>query len=219
MLFQQLYKYLIVNMANTNIKHLFFDIGGVILTNGWDRDHRIATAERFGLTVSTLQTRHYSLAGDFETGRVRLEEYLDRVVFYKPRDFSRQDFIEAMQQSTAVIPGRVEVLQELKDQGHCQMYSLNNESFDLNMYRIEHFGLRNYIHHFFSSCFLGAKKPDELIFERVKNITQFDPQTCLFIDDRKANTEAAERCGFNVFHLNEGMDLREGLIERGVLRI
>lgn len=193
------------------IKHLFFDLGGVILTNGWDRHCRAATAKRFGLTVDTLQARHYNLAGDFETGRLRLDEYLDRVVFYKPRDFSREEFREAMKESSAVLGNSIELLEQLKAAGHCRMYTLNNESLDLNLYRIEAFGLRNYFHHFFSSCFLGAKKPDEIIFRKVKWITQFDPGACLFIDDRKGNAEAAERCGFKSIHLQDHNHLEEHL--------
>lgn len=199
------------------IKHLFFDLGGVILTNGWDRHCRAATAERFGLTVDTLQARHYNLAGDFETGRLRLDEYLDRVVFYKPRDFSRADFKVAMQASSEILGNSLELLDRLKAGGHCRMYTLNNESLDLNLYRIEKFGLRNYFHHFFSSCFLGAKKPDEIIFEKVKWITQFNPAECLFIDDRKGNAEAAQRCGFQVVHLKEHDGLEDHLKEFDLL--
>lgn len=199
------------------IKHLFFDLGGVILTNGWDRHCREATAERFGLTVDTLQARHYNLAGDFETGRLRLDEYLDRVVFYKDRDFSREDFKVAMTSSSAVLGNSLEILDKLLAAGHYRMYTLNNESLDLNLFRIEEFGLRKYFHHFFSSCFLGAKKPDEIIFEKVKWITQFDPADCLFIDDRKGNAEAARRCGFHAVHLEDHTRLEDHLREYGLL--
>ncbi len=203
----------IVQQLSRPVRHLFFDLGGVVLTNGWDRHCRERVAADFGLDYDQFNARHYDVVAAFETGDMRINAYLDKTVFYKERDFSRDVFIDAMKGASARFDSSFTVLDQLKTADTHGLYSLNNESFDLNLYRIDHFGLRHYFDYFFSSCFLGAKKPDPLIFQRVLYITQFRAEECLFVDDRVGNAEAAAAQGFQAIHLAEVEKLGEELAD------
>src|SRR4051812_33734 len=73
---------------------IFFDIGGVFLTNGWDRPARERTTVHFGIASEEFEARHRAAVDDFETGRLGLDAYLDRTVFHQPRTFARDAVIQ-----------------------------------------------------------------------------------------------------------------------------
>ncbi|NND04022.1 MAG: HAD-IA family hydrolase [Acidimicrobiia bacterium] len=197
------------------IKTIFFDIGGVILTNGWDRHQRRATAEEFGLDYEEFQDRHDFVAHDFETGQMDLQEYLTRTVFYRERDFSRAAFTASVFAHSQELPGSLALLDEL-GATNLQLASLNNESREINEHRIHSFGLHKTMSLFLSSCYLGVKKPEDAIYELALQITQRRPEECVFIDDRELNLECAGDLGIHGL-LFEGVDkLRSGLTDRGV---
>lgn len=200
----------------SDITTLFWDIGGVVLTNGWDHEGRRTVAERFGLDYEELEHRHTPLLQDFECGRMPLEEYLKRTVFYTPRPFTLEEFRSAMTQLSAPLDDRLQILRAIADGGQHQMGMLNNESLELNQYRIRKFELRAYFDVFCSSCFLGARKPDEEIYRRALQIVQRDPGQCIFIDDRPENLEAPRRLGMYVIHCRETEQLRQELEFLGV---
>ncbi|MGH9483835.1 MAG: HAD family hydrolase, partial [Terriglobales bacterium] len=122
---------------------LFFDIGGVLLTNGWDHAERARAAEHFGLDRADIERRHAPLTEPFECGALSLDAYLTQVVFTGPRPFSREAFIAFMHACSEPMPESLVLLAELKAAG-LRLAALNNEGRDLNRYRIEHFGLRRY---------------------------------------------------------------------------
>jgi putative hydrolase of the HAD superfamily len=200
----------------TEIRALFWDIGGVLLTNGWDRRSRRAAAERFGLDWEEFQDRHELINADFETGRLSLDDYLKRTIFYRPREFSPdevKEFMFAQSQPHAEVRA---VAEALARSGRYLMATLNNESLELNEFRIERFGLRNLFSIFFSSCYLGVHKPDETIYRMALQITQRPPYECLFIDDRELNLECAAQLGMNVLHYEDPASLCDQLAEYGI---
>lgn len=199
------------------ITTIFFDIGGVLLSDGWGHDSRRAAAEKFGLDWDEYTDRHEKVAHAIETNRLSLEQYLDRAVFYRPRSFTRdqfRDFIFAQSQPKL---DSLEIAKELADSGRYFMATINNEIMELNVYRLERFSLRRYFPVFFSSCFLGLRKPDEAIYRTVLQITQRTPQECIFIDDREVNLECPRELGINTILFKDAGKLRQELHKSGVV--
>lgn len=177
------------------ITTLLFDVGGVLLTNGWDRHARRRAVDRFGLDWEDLQDRHERVVDDFEIGGLSLEGYLRRTVFYRDRDFREESFRDFMLAQSKPHADALDFARSLAESGRYLLATLNNESRELNTYRIERYGLRAIFSVFFSSCFMGDRKPDEAIYRRVLEITQCEPVECVFIDDRPVNVEAAADAG------------------------
>lgn len=195
---------------------LFWDVGGVLLTNGWDRTARRQAAQQFHLDWEEFQDRHEMIINDFEIGHLTLEEYLERTVFYRSRPFSQNDFQTFLFAQSQPHPEMLAIVEHLAGSGKYLLATLNNESLELNRYRIEKFRLREYFTIFFSSCFLGMKKPERAIYTMALHITQRTPEECLYIDDRALNLECAQRLGMRTIHYQYPEQLREELCRHGV---
>ena len=199
-----------------NITALFWDIGGVVLSNGWDDTARAEAVRRFSLDPIDFHQRHRRAEGDLETGAITLETYLDQTVFFRERSFTREqfkDFIFA--QSHENKETRV-LLDELTASRRYFLAALNNESEELNVYRIHKFDLARNFAAFFSSCYLRVRKPDPHIYRTVLGITHRTPEECIFIDDRPPNLEPAGALGIGTIHFRSADDLRASLAESGV---
>lgn len=190
---------------------LFFDVGGVLLSNGWDRAERTAASEKFKLDWKEFEDRHELVLHAFETGEMGLDEYLDRVIFYCPRSFSREEFADYIRAQSKELPGTMDVLRRLAQAKKYLISSLNNESREMNAYRIEKFGLRRYFDVFLSSCYLGVRKPDEAIYRRALDITQRKGEECLFIDDRALNLECAAELRMRTIQFKDAAQLEREL--------
>ena len=195
---------------------LFFDLGGVLLTNGWDRHSRRHCVESFGLDYGEFSDRHEFVADAFETGRMTIDEYLDRTVFYRDRSFTREAFREGMVAESQPFPEAFALLDELAACGRYLLATLNNESRELNQSRIDRFDLRRYFTVFFSSGFLGVKKPDQAIYQLALQLTQRSPAECVFIDDRDLNLECAVTEGMRTIHYQDASQLRTELVGLGI---
>ncbi len=200
------------------ITHIFFDIGGVILTNGWDHMNREEAAQAFNYDYKESDKIHAKLADNFDSGFLTLDEYLEKVVFYKKRDFSKERFIEFMKSRSDAYKTTFEVLDKLREQNNYQLSTLNDKSLELNEFRIKNFELNKYFTNFFSSCYLGISKPNKEIFKKMLGITQLNPENCLFIDDREENAEVAKDCGFQVVYLKRVFELENELKNRKILK-
>jgi len=198
------------------ITTVFWDVGGVLLTNGWDTNARRQAAEKYQLNWDDFQERHELISTEFEKGRLTLDEYLECVVFYKSRDFSKETFREFMFHQSQAKNDTLSLLKNLAASGNYQLATLNNESRELNLYRIERFHFQKYFTAFFSSCFLGTKKPEKDIYLAALDITQRAPAECLYIDDRPLNLETAQRLGINTIHFRDVNQLRQDLQSHGV---
>ncbi len=190
---------------------VLFDIGGVLGSNGWDREQRTKVLSRFGVNVDDFQYRHEETIGDLESGRITLDEYLDVTVFCAPRGFSREEFKQAMFAESEPWPASIAVARELARRGEARLATLNNESAELNEHRIDVFGLREIFPVFFSSCWMGVRKPTHAIYQRVVGMTQTDPRRTVFIDDREQNLSPAAAMGFQTLRFRDADRLRSDL--------
>jgi putative hydrolase of the HAD superfamily len=193
---------------------LFWDVGGVLLTNAWDHDERALAFERFHLDKTDFETRHQAVVVEFEQGKVSLDEYLGQTVFHQPRAFTREDFKAYMLSLSKPKPEVLELAHALANR--YLMATINNESRELNEYRIRQCGLLQIFDLFVSSCYVGLRKPDEKIYRLALDLIQKSPEECCFIDDRPANIEAAAKVGMRTVLMRGLGPLKEGLQKLGV---
>src|SRR5262249_41567491 len=194
----------------------FLDIGGVILTNGWDRGSRRAAADTFQFDWEEFQDRHELTFPAFDSGNVTLEEYLDRTLFYRHRPFSRDAFRDFMFAQSKEYPQSRALLDKLARSGKYFIGAINNEPLELNEFRIQSFQLRRDFQVFFSSCYVHSRKPEELIYRVALRVTQRPPDQCVFIDDRPLNLESPRKLGMNVIHYQDAQQLRVDLQKYGI---
>jgi putative hydrolase of the HAD superfamily len=199
-----------------SVNTLFWDNGGVILTNGWDRDSRRKAVEKFGLDWTEFEDRHELMLNAFEEGRLSLDDYLKRTVFYRERAFTREQFKEFMFEQSQAFPESMVFLGSLARTRRYAMATLNNESLEINEYRVQKFKLRDYFEVFFSSCYLGVRKPDREIYEIALKITQCAPQETVLIDDRALNLECAREVGIQTIQFKSVEQLSADLAKLGV---
>jgi len=198
------------------IEMLFWDNGGVILTNGWDRSSRRKAVHHFHLDWEDFADRHELMLNAFETGEASLDQYLQRTVFYRPRSFTTDEFKTFMFSQSQPLPESLDFLAQLARTRRCSMAALNNESREINEYRITKFNLRNYFKSFFSSCYLHLRKPDAEIYRRALEITQLKPKACVMIDDRDLNLECARELGMQTIQFQNAAQLRDELARLGI---
>jgi len=193
------------------ISHIFFDIGGVLGSNGWDREQRESAVNHFGLNPEDFQWRHEEVVGEWEEGRLTLDEYLDIAIFYSERDFSREQFKDFMRSQSVPNEAAISIARALALEPRYTLMTLNNESEDLNIDRIDRFGISEIFEAFISSCWLGVRKPIRRFYNRALGIAHADPRCSLFIDDRQQNLTPAKSLGMNVLLFQSADQLRSDL--------
>jgi putative hydrolase of the HAD superfamily len=176
----------------------------------------MAALKHFRLDEEEFHSRHEMVISSFERGKISLDEYLDRTVFYRDRPFSRDEFRDYMFSLSQVMPEVLAYARTLADSHKYFMGTINNESRELNLYRIEKFGLREIFRLFVSSCFVGLRKPESGIYRLAIEITQINPEECCFIDDRELNLECAAKLGMRTIQMQTLDQLREELGKLGV---
>jgi len=198
-------------MLLPQISAIFWDVGGVLLTNAWDRSQRERALEQFRLDQAEFLDRHEMLVSSLERGKIGFDEYLDRTIFYRSRPFAREvfkDYVFSLSQPHREV---LAVAEQLAKSGKYFMATINNESKELNQYRIQTFGLREIFSVFVSSCFVGLRKPEDGIYRLALEITQKSPQDCCFIDDRALNLEGARQLGMHTIEMQDVEQLRREL--------
>jgi putative hydrolase of the HAD superfamily len=199
------------------IKALFWDVGGVLLTDAWDHTQRADTLAHFGLDPAKFQQRHETLVSSFERGKIGLDEYLDRTVFTHERSFTRESFRDYMFSLSKPKADVLALAQELAKSGKYFMSTINNESLELNLYRIQTFGLRDIFNLFVSSCFVALRKPEEGIYRLALELTQRAAEESCFLDDRPLNLEAAARLGMHTIRVQDAAQVRTELKKLGIM--
>jgi putative hydrolase of the HAD superfamily len=187
-------------MESTHAKILFFDIGGILLTNGWGHESRQKACEKFNIDYAEVDALHNFIFNVYEIGRITLDEYLDTVVFNHPRDFPREDFKEFMFSQSQELPEMLHWLKEWKKDSGYRIISINNEGRELNEYRVKKFKLHDCFDVFISSCEVKMRKPDPGIFQLAMGIAQAPPEQCIYFDDRIMFVHAAHKLGIRSMH-------------------
>ncbi|MEO7217200.1 MAG: HAD-IA family hydrolase [Gemmatimonadaceae bacterium] len=204
-------------MNNPSIELILCDVGGVLGTNGWDHLERARTAERFGFDYSSFERRHEEAVDTWESGRMTLNEYLDFTLFNEDRDFSKEDMIAFMYAQSVAEPVTLRLMDELAARKRWRMMTANNESAELNAYRVELFGLSSIFSAFLTSAYIGAKKPHPTFYERAISIAHAIPERTVFIDDRPENLEQPRKLGLHCVLATDPEAVRVGLAALGVM--
>lgn len=198
-----------------SIKTIFLDIGSVLLTNGWDTHSRKLSAEKFNLDYEDFAERHIYLFALYEEGKITLDNYLDKTIFYTERSFSKIEFKTFIFNQSQAYPEMIKLFSNLKLKYKFKLVSLNNEGLELSIYRIKTFSLDKLFDFFVTSCFVHLRKPDENIYKLALNLSFSKPEESIFIDDRYFNVETAANLKINAFqHLNF-KDTKEKLAQYG----
>jgi putative hydrolase of the HAD superfamily len=200
------------------IQAIFWDVGGVLLSNAWDHNERKQALEHFHLEEEDkeFQARHELVVSSFERGKITLDEYLKHAVFYRERPFTSKELRDYMFSLSKPKTDVLNFARGLAESGRYFMSTINNESLELNVFRIDKFKLRQIFRLFVSSCFVGLRKPESTIYRLALEITQIEPPNCCFIDDRAANLEPAAALGMRTIQMQNLEQLRRDLEELGV---
>ena len=198
------------------ITAVFSDVGGVLLTNGWDHGQRSRLVKLLGLDGADFEDRHHMVSGALDAGRLTLDEYLDRTIFYRPRIFTKDQVRDFMYSQSEALPDSLSLMGRLAQTGKVFLATLNNESRELNLHRIEKFGLRKFFSVFFSSCYLGVSKPHPEIYRLALDVSQRQADECVLIDDRPLNLESAQRLGLHTIQFLNAGQLESDLRNLGV---
>ncbi len=182
-------------------KFLFSDVGGVLLTNGWGHESRQEASKVFKFDYEPTKHRHDFLFNTWEIGKISLSDYLDVVIFFEPRPFSKEEFIDFMYAQSVQLPDMLPYMIDWKKQHpEVKVISINNEPRELNQYRIQKFNLHRFFDAFISSCEVGMRKPDPGIFTLAVGVAQAEASECLYFDDRKMLVDSARNVGLNAHH-------------------
>lgn len=199
-----------------SIRYVFFDVGGVLGTNGWGHEERAAAVAHFGLDAAELADRHEETVASWEVGATTIDEYLADTVFHCDRPFTREAFKQFMLAQSRPFPEAIGLARALGRTGRYRLMTLNNESAELNAYRLRRFGLTEIFVAFFSSCWMGALKPSRRMYERALAMSQAEPGAAVFIDDRERNLNVPRALGMHTVHYRGPGELRSALAHLGV---
>lgn len=201
---------------HSQITTLFLDIGGVLLTNGWDHNSRKRAAEAFGLDYEEMSERHHLTFDTYEEGKLSLDDYLKRVVFYQERAFSQEEFKKFMYSQSKPYPDMIKLVRGLKTQYALRIATVSNEGRELTMYRVHQFELGTFVDFFVSSCFVHYRKPDEDMFRIALDISQAQSDQVIYIDDRGMFVEVARELGITGIVHTDYEATRKSLEEFGL---
>jgi putative hydrolase of the HAD superfamily len=198
-------------------KYLFTDLGGVLLTNGWDHSSRELAAEHFGLDIHELQRRHEAVFPNYEQGFNTLEEYLQFAVFHEQRDFTPAEFIDFMKKQSQPYPEMIEYVKALKLKNNIKVVAVSNEGRELAQHRIDTYELDSFIDIFIVSAFVGRRKPYEDIYRLALEVAGAVKSEVVYLDDRQMLAQGAQAFGLDaIWHRNLDAT-RQELTERGLV--
>jgi putative hydrolase of the HAD superfamily len=202
--------------SNEPIRTLFLDIGGVLLTNSWDQDIRRRAAEKYNLDYEEMNERHHLTFDTFEEGKLSLDEYLERVIFYRERQFSRKEFTDFIHSQSLPFTEMIELIRSLKSQHGLQVAAVSNEGREFNLYRAKKYKLGSVIDFFITSCYVHYRKPDRDIYQMALDIAQVQPEQVIYIDDRSMFIEVAAKMGIRGIVHSQYETTRAALEELGL---
>jgi putative hydrolase of the HAD superfamily len=195
---------------------LFLDIGGVMLSNGWGHVSRRSAADVFNLDFDEMDERHHVIQITYEEGKITLNEYLKRVVFYQKRSFTIDQFRDFMFSQSTPNLEMIEYIRQLKNKYNLKIAVVNNEGRELNEHRIKKFKLNQFVDFFISSCFVHFRKPDADIFRIALDIAQVPVQHVVYIEDMQMFVDVARDLGIRTIHHKNYFSTAEELDHMGL---
>jgi putative hydrolase of the HAD superfamily len=195
---------------------LFLDIGGVMLSNGWGHVSRRSAADVFNLDFDEMDERHHVIQITYEEGKITLNEYLKRVVFYQKRSFTIDQFRDFMFSQSTPNLEMIEYIRQLKNKYNLKIAVVNNEGRELNEHRIKKFKLNQFVDFFISSCFVHFRKPDADIFRIALDIAQVPVQHVVYIEDMQMFVDVARDLGIRTIHHKNYLSTAEELDHMGL---
>jgi putative hydrolase of the HAD superfamily len=197
---------------------ILFDVGGVLLTNGWDHGERAEAVAHFALDGAEFERLHGPAYDAWERGTIDVASYMDQTVFTQPRSFTQEEFYQFLISGSKLLAdSALGILSELAASGKYLLGALNNEAREPNEFRFEHFGLNRYLEFRLSSCYVGLRKPEPAIYLRALDLLNRDADEVIFIDDRAENAAAAHAVGMDAIQFLGAENLRSELKKRGIL--
>jgi putative hydrolase of the HAD superfamily len=197
-------------------KALFLDIGGVLLTNGWDHKARELAARKFKLNLHEMNDRHRLTFDTYEVGKLSLKDYLGRVVFYRKRAFTMGQFRNFMFAQSKPYPEMIEMVRQLKMRYRLKIVVVSNEGRELTIHRIRKFRLDGFVDFFISSCFVHFRKPDVDIYKLALDVAQVRPAQIMYIEDRTMFVQVAESLGIPGIRHTDAKSTRSRLASFGL---
>jgi putative hydrolase of the HAD superfamily len=195
---------------------LFLDVGGVLLTNGWDHLARRRAAKHFQLTWAEMENRHRLNFETHEEGKMSFGQYLDRVVFYQERAFTRAEFRSFICAQSKPYPKMLKLFADLKLRHGLRVAVVSNESREVNAYRIREFKLDGFVDTFISSCYVHIRKPDVDMFHLALDIAQAAAGQVVYVDNTPMFVEIAEGLGIRSIHHTDYTSTCEKLASLGL---
>jgi HAD superfamily hydrolase (TIGR01509 family) len=191
--------------ASDRITCAFLDIGGVLLTNGWDHLARERAAAKFELDLAEMEAQHHLTFDTYEEGKLTLEEYLSRTVFYEQRPFTRAQFRRFMFEQSKPYPEMIKLFVGLKARYALKIVVVSNEARELNSHRIRTFKLDGFVDSFISSCFVHLRKPDADIFRLALDVAQVPASQVVYVENTPMFVQVAEGLGIrSILHTDYG---------------
>lgn len=203
-------------MPQTPITTLFLDVGGVLLTNGWDRRTRQKAAEQFGIDYPTMDERHHLSFSAYEDGRLTLDQYLMQTVFYEPRSFTPEDFKAFMYAQSQPYPEMIDLFCDLKARLKLRIAVVSNECRELTTYRVSTYKLADFVDAFIVSCFVHFRKPEEDIYRLALDVMQVRPEQVVYVDDRPLFIEIARGLGITSIEHHDKPTTQAALTKMGL---
>ena len=201
---------------NIPITTLFLDVGGVLLTNGWDHHARRRSAKHFKLDWAEMQERHELNFETQEEDKITFQEYLGRVVFWQKRPFTRAEFRQFMFAQSKPFTEMIELVRNLKAKYRLKIIVVSNEAREVNAYRIRQFKLNGFVDAFISSCFVHLRKPDADIFRLALDITQTPARQVVYIENTPMFVQIAEGLGIRSIRHKDYQTTRATLASLGL---
>ena len=198
------------------ITTLFVDAGNVLLTDSWGPAMRQKALERFSFDFAEVADRSRLTFEGYEEGDISLEEYLDWVVFYQERSFSRKAIIDFMLAQSQPHPEMLDLLRALKARYGLKVVVVTNDGREFATHRIRQFGLTEFVDFFVVSCFVRCRKPETKIYRLALDMSQTPPARVVYIDDQLLFVEVAQRLGMHGIHHTDYASTRAALEALGL---
>lgn len=183
------------------IKTLIFDFGDVFVN--LDKPATLREMKKYKIEDITPRTRE--LNQEYEKGLISSEEFLQHYQDeYKVLE--KDDVLDSWNAVLVDFPRyRFEFLKKLANEKKFQLILLSNTNelhIDWIKENVSFFDeFKSYFDAFYLSHEINFRKPDAEIYEFVLRNHDLNPQECLFIDDTKENTDAAEALGINTWNI------------------